>query len=79
MGYSGPGIGEKNCLAVILQKRFLGLSGTGMLAWVGCLDTRLITTPKPMPQLVEVSGKPDTALKMKIFYGSIWMSFWTSK
>ena len=27
----------------------------------------------------EVSGKLDAALKMKIFCGSIWMSFWTSK
>ena len=39
----------------------------------------MITTPKPVLQKAEVSGKPDVALKMKIFCGFIWMSFWTSK
>jgi cytochrome c5 len=34
-----------------------------MLAWVGCQDTRSIATPKPTPQMAEVSGKPYAALK----------------
>ena len=33
------------------------------MAWVGCQNTQSITTPKPTPQMAEVSGRPYATLK----------------